>query len=129
MAGITATNIVTYISQLKSQGATKKSLVAAAASGDETAIEAASPGTAQRWLITELLVDVDTAGETLLVEDEDDVALLTFRFPVADTYHFKHLNLEVTAEKGFNLDKGTVAAICGWIIYRQIKVGSVVAGA
>ena len=128
MAGITATDLSTFIGQLKSRQATKKSLIAAAAAGDETAIEATTPGTSRRWVITELTLGVDTAGETLLVEDEDDLAIITFHFPVADTYVFKNLAIEITAEKGFNLDKGTVAAISGWITYHDIKSGDPVSG-
>ena len=129
MAGITATDITTYIGQYKSQNCTAKSLTAIAAAGDETAIEAASPGTGRRWVIQKIVLDVDTAGETLLIEDVDDAVLLTLRFPVADTYIFNNLNLEVTAAKGFNFDKGTVAAIKGWVVYKSIKAGDPVAGA
>ncbi len=123
MAGITAADVGTYIGQLKSRKATKKSLFAAAASGDTTIIEATTPGGSRRYVITELTIGVDTAGETLLVEDEDGLDLVTFYFPVADTYVFRNLTIEITPEKGFKLDKGTVAAIRGWVTYHDIEAG------
>lgn len=128
MAGITATDITTYISQYKSQGSIVKSLVAIAAAGDTTDIQAA-PGASLRIVVQKIVVDIDTAGETLLIEDGDGTDLLTLRFPVADTYVFNNLNVEVTVNKKLKLDKGTVAALRGFIVYRTIKAGDPIAGA
>ena len=124
---LTVADLSTYIGQLQSQAATKQSITGAAAHGTSTEI-AAAPGANKRILVMEIVVDVDTAGETLLIEDGDGADILTLRFPVADTYVFKQLNLEVTVNKALKLDKGTVAAIDGWIVYRTITSGNLTHG-
>jgi len=125
---LTITDISTYISQYKSQGSIVKSVTGIAANGTSTEA-AAAPGASTRIVLQKLVVDIDTAGETLLIEDGDGTDLLTLRFPVADTYVFNNLNLEVTVNKSLKLDKGTVAALRGFIVYRPIKAGDAVAGA
>lgn len=97
-------------------GAYYRQFSAAGAAGDATTIQAAgAAGT--RHIVTAIVADVDTAGETLAIKSASSV-LVTLRFPVPDVYQIRFdPPLECGAAEALSLDKGTTAAINGRIYY------------
>ncbi len=121
MAGLTVGTAETpYTSQALGQGIVAYPFTAAAAAGDATAVVAAG-GAATRHIVTGILVDVDTAGETLKITGPTNG--ITLRFPVADTYNLKFdPPLECVANTALGLDKGTVATVTGFIYVKASAV-------
>lgn len=71
-----------------------------------------------------MVLDVDTAGETLALSGFTDGAI-TLRFPVADCYVYKYNPpLELPDATALTLDKGTVAAVVGLVHYAVVVAGS-----
>ena len=118
------TETACYVSQNQGQGIVYNTFIGAAANGTATTFKAAGAALT-RHIITEILVDVDTAGETLAIIS-GSTTVFTMRFPVPDVYHLKFEHgLEMGIAEAIVLDKGTAAAINGRIWYKAAAINGI----
>jgi len=124
MAGLTATNITTYLAKWRDRGYTVTEIT-----GTSTdASEVAAAVTGKAIVVIGFVLDCNTNGISVAFLSAA-TAKWTLYFPVAGSVIVKNLNLQCAVSEAFNLNKSDgTSALTGYIVWKACKLGEVVQG-